>query len=373
MTSSQVTMACFKFEDVEDSYDEFCLDAEDGRGAKWQLMFNASPLEERWGDAAFGDDSVKGYLSLIHLPDGMNQLVINAKVSLVVRNQSGDVLYEYNMTSDLYDSSPGSIVEFKDFAKWSALKEMLVDGALILDAIIQYQGVTDPLDNVIVPKNPFRENMLNLLDSEEDKDVFFNVEGQIIGAHKLILKANSSVLANYCENGGGASKESPIIIKDTKPHIFMHVLRFLYGGSGGNVNYVLRHGREIIDACDKYDVVALKIAAEAVLVLKRVINVDNVAEWIQYADAKTCPLLKEYALSYFALRYRDVLKTKAYKSMKQCPRLMEEVMIAALPTLDERFGKSRKKQSVNDLRKELDSLGLDLDGSKEILLSRLYD
>jgi len=47
-----------------------------------------------------------------------------------------------------------NLVEF-DFAKWPVFKEMLVDGAIIIDAIIQYDKVI-----LHVPKNPFRENML---------------------------------------------------------------------------------------------------------------------------------------------------------------------------------------------------------------------
>ena len=136
---------------------------------------------------------------------------------------------------------------------------------------------------------------------------------------------------------------------------------------------MIKYGREIIDVCDRFDVVGLKIAAETVLVQKRVINVINVVDWIQFAHSKTCPLLKEYAMSYFMARYRDVPKADSYNKMKQCPALMEEVMMALLPTLDkdERFGKMSDNKSVNELRCELSRLRLDVDGSKETLVSRL--
>jgi len=188
--------------------------------------------------------------------------------------------------------------------------------------------------------------MLKLLDSEEDKDVFFNVEGQIISAHKLILKANSSVLATLC-SGGSSSKDSPIHIKDTKPDVFRHILDFLYGGNTPGDAHMLKYGIEILNACDRCDVVSLKMAAEAALVRScrkgDTINVDNVAEWIQYADSKTCPLLKEYALSYFVAWYKDVLKTESYGKFKQCPRLMEEVMTTVYNTLSkaEQHGTSK--------------------------------
>ncbi len=75
-----------------------------------------------------------------------------------------------------------------------------------------------------IPPNPFGKNMLNLLESERDGDVFFKVKDMRFGAHWLILKANASVLANFC---GGPSSNSDIIIKDVKPHIFQSVLRFI--------------------------------------------------------------------------------------------------------------------------------------------------
>jgi len=256
-------------------------------------------------------------------------------------------------------------IEF-EFANWPWLKDRLVDNALIIDAIVQYdQG------RLHVPKNPFNDNMLKLLDSEEDKDVFFNVDGEIMSAHKLIIKTNSSVLANYC--AGESSRESPIHMKDTRPEVFRFVLNFLYGGNAPGDALMIKYGREIIDICDRLDVVGLKIAAETVLVKKYPMNVNNVADWIQFAHSKTCPLLKEYALSFFMTCYRDVPKADSYNKMKQCPALMEEVMMATLPSLDKdkRFGKMSDNKSVNELRCELSRLRLDVDGSKEMLVDRL--
>jgi len=383
MSSSPVSVACFKFK-KEEEYDDWvddCQNEVDGRGAMWQLQLQPSPLEERPGGITIGTDIVTGYFALTPShgqPEGVERLV-TAKVTLVVRNQLGDAVYEYDITSKVYDSSKGSYVEFDDFVKWSALKEMLIDGALILDAIVQYQ---EPKRKSFLPNNPFKGNMLKLLDCEEDKDVFFNVGGEIIGAHKLILKANSSVLATLCT--GGSSRESPIHIKDTKPKVFRCILLYIYGGNCYNVltgnNFVLKHGngKEIIDACNRYDVVGLKLKTEAVLVHncggEEKINVENVAEWVQFADAKTCPLLKEFALSYFVARYGEVLKTQAYANLKQCPRLMEEVMTAVYNTTlykDKRYGKPSKSLSVCELREELGRLGLNVDGSKEMLVARL--
>lgn len=93
---------------------------------------------------------------------------------------------------------------------------------------------------------------------------------------------------------------------------------------------------------------------------------------MQFADAKTCPLLKEYAMSYFVASGRDVLKTESYKNLRESPRLMEEIMLASMD-VDERYQGTDGMLSVDELRAKLSSLGMDVDGSKEILLNRLSD
>ena len=371
MSLSPVSVAYYKLEDFggdncKYSYEECCSVVADGRGLIWKLSFFGALLEEQ--DGTTGEDAVQGYFRLwCDQPTGVD--CITAKVTLVVRNQLGEIVHKHNIPTKTYKYNDAAAdIGYLDFPKWPKLERMLVDNALIVEAVIQYQGGRP----FYLPKNPFGQNMLKLLDSDEDKDVFFNVDGEIVSAHKLILKASSSVLATLC-SGGSSSKESPIHIKDTKPEVFRHLLNFLYGGNLGD-GLIVKYGREIIDLCDRFDVVGLKMSAEAALVRSckkgDVISVDNTAEWIQYADSKTCPLLKEYALSYFVAWYRDVLKTESYQSLKQCPRLMEEVMTAVYNTLS-RAEHGTSKLSVDDLRVSLCRIGLDVDGSKDTLVSRL--
>jgi len=56
---------------------------------------------------------------------------------------------------------------------------------------------------------------------------------------------------------------------------------------------------------------------------------------------------------------------------------MEEAMMAVYTTFngveDERLGQTRRNFSVDELRYYLGKVGLDVDGSKEMLLSRLDD
>ena len=370
---SQVSVARFKFEAFILEYGSGCENVVDGRGTKWQLDFVG--FEHDLDSELYNSGNFYFCMSPKCIQHTKTPSVITAQVTLAVRNQSGDIVYEYNIPTKTYGSEVddvGYIVHKKDFSNWSDVKKMLVRGNLIVDAIVQYHQ--EEKDCLYVPANPFGQNMLKLLENNQYADVMFRVgdSQELFPAHRLILNMNAPALANFCSEP--LNNKPTINIKDTNPRVFRYVLRYIYGGSAPSNDEMVEFGKDIIDACDLFDVVGLKIAAETTLVQNCVINVNNVAEWIQYADAKTCPLLKEYALSYFAACARDVLKTESYKNMRECPRLLEEVMIAVQNAsgLDVRF-KRATILSVNELRTKLSSIGLDVDGSKETLVARLND
>lgn len=114
----------------------------------------------------------------------------------------------------------------------------------------------------------------------------------------------------------------------------------------------------------------LKIAIEKALVAPRVINMDNVLSMYMFADAKICCLLKEYALEYFVTRPEDVLQLESYNELKQSPELMQE-LLSALESETNVVAHGCTITSVYDLRKKLESKGLDVDGSREVLVTRL--
>jgi hypothetical protein len=58
--------------------------------------------------------------------------------------------------------------------------------------------------------------MLNLLDSEDHADVFFEVDGEKIAAHRLILEVNAPVLANVC---GEESSATPVACSKVQNHV----------------------------------------------------------------------------------------------------------------------------------------------------------
>ena len=360
----QTTLLRFKFDDFEDLPSEpgKFIDSEkqiDCNGNAWKLKVCPG------GNGGDGSD-VDCFTSLYLHNDGTHEK--HVKCSFIVRSANG--LAACNKKMD-HSFEAGQWLGYSKFVKRSfildATKNILVDGALIIDVDIQ-----TPRDITCyhVPPNPFAKNMLMLLDSGNLADVSFKINRTTIHAHKLILGVSAPILANYCE---GAENDSPIVIKNASVEVFRHVLRYVYGGDVPNEKDVLRIGKEIIDAADRFDVVGLKLAVEAHLVACCVIDESNVVDYLLFAHSKTCPLLKEYAISYFVRRANDIINSKSMKKLEST-ELLPELMAAVVKNSDSIArvgGTGFEKMTVDELRKKLDEDGLDVDGSREMLVARI--
>ena len=85
--------------------------------------------------------------------------------------------------------------------------------------------------------------------------------------------------------------------------------------------------------------------------------------------------MKEAVIAYFVSRSTDLLNSKAWEALSESPKLMSELMkeMSKRIKIDTRFSGRGESMSVIELRKKLGEKGLDLDGSKEILVSRFQE
>ena len=231
-------------------------------------------------------------------------------------------------------------------------------------------------------------------------DVKFSVEGEIFNAHRLILKLSAPALAQLCED---VDEDTPIPIINVRSQIFQGVLRFAYGdvipeevwtsstlntedeatneSNNNNSNSsMLTPAMEILDAANQFGVVPLKILAET-KVSESEISIANASDLILYADAKNCALLKERVINYFVMNAENIRKHPSYQKVKESAFILDELMEALLSKRILRsfsLGENDVEYDtmcVNVLRRKLDERGLDVDGSREMLIQRLtkYD
>ena len=239
-----------------------------------------------------------------------------------------------------------------------------------------------------IPENPFC--MLQLFNDEESSDIVLAVgEHQskdnekkaakiapfTLHAHSLIVKAGSAILAELCDSKGDPS--TPIEITDISPHVFRHLLYYIYGGKIAD-DEMKSHAKEIIDAADRYGVATLKLAAEACLVEGTTFSLENVMEHLIYADSMNCALLKEVAMDFVVKNKAEVLEKMIF--FDNVPStLMRELLAAVVRGEREEGGADGDNNSehqfttmrISELRQKAHEKGLEVDGSREMLIAAL--
>ena len=281
-----------------------------------------------------------------------------------------------------------------DFVKRSdvldASKNYLVGGHLTVDVDIQVMLDKPP---TWTPTNTISSDMLEFLDAADadNSDVVFEVSEtpkkttkgkkgkkksypRVFYAHRAILLARCPTLAALADD---CSPGTPIPIEDVEPGMFRVLLRFIYGGEVPSTDALKSEGRSIIRAADKYGCTGLKLAAEAGLASAG-ITTENAAELILFAGATNCAMLKEGAMDYFIKNAQDVMASEGFEQVKESPAVMAELMAVGFCGNKKRPAsaladddRDYKRMRVATLRQKLDDKKLDVDGSKEMLISRL--
>mmetsp|Transcript_19652 Transcript_19652/g.41203 ORF Transcript_19652/g.41203 Transcript_19652/m.41203 type:complete len:488 (-) Transcript_19652:577-2040(-) len=232
-------------------------------------------------------------------------------------------------------------------------------------------------------------------------DIKFSVEGEIIHAHRLILKLAAPTLAHLCED---VDEDDTLPIIGVRSSIFQGVLRFAYGDAvppqvwnatttnnnnnkNDNTDDDTTHNEEeqsvlstpsmeILDAANRFGVVNLKILAET-KVAETDVRISTASDLILYADAKDCPLLKERVIDYFVANAELIRKHPSFGKVKESASILDELMEAYVTKRILRSFSSGEgdvdydSMGVNLLRRKLDGRGLDVDGSRETLIQRL--
>jgi hypothetical protein len=133
------------------------------------------------------------------------------------------------------------------------------------------------------------------------------------------------------------------------------------------------NAKDIINACDKYGVVNLKLEAEACYVKSTTTTIDNMMDNLLCAGSKNCALLKEAVTDFVVKNGQDVLEKV---SLKDVPGGVFADLLTAMTREKNKAsnvetGDQVTTMRVSELRRKLDEKGLDVDGSREAMISAL--
>ena len=282
-----------------------------------------------------------------------------------------------------------------NFAKRTKLIELLESGSLIIE--VRMKATTNTTNKSMIqfiPTNPIYKNVLKLFMNEETADIVFEVGGEqqtkgsrrkkaktsatSFHAHRNILQNCAPTLYEMCgaSNGGGITS---VLITDVKPEVFKHMMYYAYGGklTEDDLN---NNAKDIIDACDKYGVVHLKLEAEAVYVKSTEISTDNMMDNLLYADSKNLALLKEAVMDFIVKNMHSIMGRVSFDNVpgSSMTDLLAAMARGAQTTGVEGGGEEDEsikynKMRVGTLRKMLDEKGLDVDGSREAMIALLKE
>ena len=191
-------------------------------------------------------------------------------------------------------------------------------------------------------------------------------------AHHAIVKNAAPQLAELCWAGKSGSS-SPIHLPGVTSDIFHHVLSYIYGIGTPQIGIEPSKMKEIIEAADRFGLTNLKLEAEARFVTSASISLDNVMEHLLFAESKNCALLKEAVMDFIVENKAEILEKK---TLMDAPAGHMNDILAAI-TRGEKEGGGMKSESgfcsmrISELRGRAHASGLDIDGTRETLISAL--
>ena len=331
------------------------------------------------------EDSDEGYVA-INLSNASNKS-IKIQYGFSVRDADGkEVVHHKSYTNEFPAvGSEGNAWCMTDFAKRTKLINALVNGSLVIEVRMK-STTTDKTITQFIPTNPINKNVINKFMDEETADVVFEVDNEscqneehtnkktktatTLYAHRFILQDISTMLAELCKSDEGGVITT-VSITDVKPKIFKHMIYYTYGGKLSDED-LKNNAKDIINACDKYGVVHLKLEAEACYVKSNEITIDNMMDNLLFADSKNLALLKEAVMDYIVANKRDILGKVSFDNV---PGGVISDVLAAMARGEETEDDSTDYNTmrVGTLRKMLDEKGLDVDGSRETMIALLKE
>ena len=149
--------------------------------------------------------------------------------------------------------------------------------------------------------DPLREDYLKLLETSQNSDVTFIVNGEKIKAHKTILAARSDYFRNMFDADMRENLSNEVEITDADPAVFRALLEHVYAGIDPPVEIAL----DVLVIADKYGLEHLKRLCEGLVFT----NLDcgfwvrgdvTVVDVLIVAERVGCEDLKNRAMSFLS-------------------------------------------------------------------------
>jgi len=309
---------------------------------------------------------------------------IRVKFALWVGNWSKRYTRTYSSHEEYYG--------YADFLSRSAVLEhsnsYLCNGTLTVKADIQVY-TNEPVR--YTPQKTLQQDMLKMwTDGMHTDIVFFVVHNSTktrFKAHRNILSFRAPSFLSLVED---VDPDEDVPIECVDPAVFRAILYFIYSDELPKDLSLKENARALLEAADRFGCSRLKLLAETELV-RNGMDTLNVAELLLFADARNCALLRESAMNFICANPAAVMATQGWMEVKEAADILSELFGVLFGgkgnnVEDEKslvrvsneennqqkvwYEDELRRFSVAELRRCLDERGLDLDGTKDMLIER---
>ncbi|XP_047051352.1 TD and POZ domain-containing protein 3-like [Lolium rigidum] len=142
-------------------------------------------------------------------------------------------------------------------------------------------------------------DLFKMLGKQDLTDVTFDVGGESISAHRLVLAARSHVFKAELYGPMAESKMASITIQDMEASTFKSMLHYMYHGSLPDVSSTVAEYQHLLVAADRYGLERLKKNCEDKL-CANCITIDSVVSLLELAEDHVCSKLKARCFDFLA-------------------------------------------------------------------------
>jgi BTB/POZ domain len=251
-------------------------------------------------------------------------------------------------------------------------KILLPNGTLIIDVDLRIQVEKRAVWYPPTPiQNGDTQMLAGLLETGRCSDVTFQVGQQQFRLHRFILEDRASVLFQMIEH----PDQTIILEEDVDAAMFQIIVRYIYTSDWPAVDAVIVDAdvaTTILTLANRFGCIGLKQYLESVIV-EKFLDKDSAADMLLLGDSHTCAQLKEAAIKIFKNQADVVMNTEGWKRVKESSALLEELLsvLATTPQSAATNDDDPDGQCVAELRNQLLKRGLDVDGSREMLVKQL--
>jgi len=173
-------------------------------------------------------------------------------------------------------------------------------------------------------KSSLQEFNRQLLESGKGSDVTFDVAGEKIAAHKLVLTTRCEHFRSMFSSSGTAEADAvKVPEEDITAKAFRKLLRYLYTDAAPEYAGI-DDTTELLIAADRCRLEALKLWSERAIIAN--LNGDNVIDALILAEKFNCPSLMKTAKAIFGWYSKSLKKKEAWKKLLDNPAIFEHLV-----------------------------------------------